>query len=118
MGDCRTIAANKNMIKESTLIAVALLLAIIFNISAIVSARGGERMLCHLEPADADGWHYRTKIGGRPEQCWYQGERMKPRSELYWAETPKVPPPMSVTTPEPEFILRWRGHPQGWDHKE
>lgn len=107
------------MKSHEALVSIALLLAIAFVTSVIMTrtARGGEKMICHLEPVDSDGWHYRTKVGGRSEQCWYMGERMKPRKELYWAETPTVPPeipPMTIIAPEPEFI--W--HPQGWDHKE
>jgi len=102
-------------------VASVLALAIVFALSAAIvfvsAARGSEQQLCHLEPMASDGWHYRTKIDGRAERCWYQGERMKPRRELYWAETPSMPP-MTITAPEPEFILRWRGHPAGWDHKE
>src|SRR5262245_64137437 len=47
---------------------------------------GGERMSCEVQPVHGDGreWHYRTKVGGDPRTCWYPGERMKPRSELYW----------------------------------
>jgi hypothetical protein len=66
----------------------------------------GEKQLCNLKPLSAEGWHYRTKINGRPQRCWYVGDRMKPRSELYWAEAPKIPPPMSQTG---EFELRWKG---------
>jgi hypothetical protein len=69
-------------------------------------AYADERQLCNLEPMSAEGWHYRTKIDGRLERCWYVGERMKPRRELYWAEAPKIPPPMSQSG---EFELRWKG---------
>ena len=52
----------------------------------IGQAFGGERMSCEVQPmrGDAREWHYRTKVGGDPRVCWYPGERMKPRSELYW----------------------------------
>ena len=78
-------------------------------------ARGGELMLCHLEPIDAGGWHYRTKVGGMPQSCWYKGPEMKPRRELYWADAPAV----AAQPDEPEFMFdqRWP-HRQGWDHKE
>ena len=82
-------------------------------------AFGGEKMLCHLEPGDSGGWHYRTKVGGggKPLQCWYQGPEMKPRRELYWAEIPTVPPlvnQIDIMEPEGaeppnEFDLRWKG---------
>jgi len=102
-------------------VASALALMIVAVISALIvflaAARGGEQMICHLQPMDS-GWHYRTRIPPRPEiRCWYRGERMKPRRELYWAETPAIPP-MTITAPQPAFILRWRGHPAGWDHNE
>src|SRR5262245_54695197 len=52
----------------------------------IGQAFGGERMSCEVQPVRGDGreWHYRTKVGGDFRVCWYPGERMKPRSELYW----------------------------------
>lgn len=101
------------------LVTISILLAILFIVSALLMrpARGGERIACQLEPISAGDWHYRTKVGSRPERCYYLGERMKPRSELYWSEAPSIPP-MSTVAPEPDFILRWRGHPEGWDHKE
>jgi hypothetical protein len=73
---------------SASLLIVLTLLSAIVIISVTLygrPARGGEQMVCHLQPADAGGWHYRTKIGGRREQCWYQGQVMKPRKELYWA---------------------------------
>jgi hypothetical protein len=74
-------------------------------------AYGGERTMCHLEPADAGGWHYRTKVPPLLDaQCWYVGERMKPRRELYWAEVPAAPRIME-SEPETEFDQRWRGTP-------
>jgi hypothetical protein len=88
-----------------------LLIAIIALFGAITTeARGAE--LCFLAPQGIGEWHYRTKIGGRPERCWYIGERMKPRSELYWAEIPKIPPLSIMDPPESnndEFNLRWKG---------
>jgi hypothetical protein len=74
-------------------------------------AYGGERTMCHFEPADAGGWHYRTKVPPLMDaQCWYLGERMKPRRELYWAEAPSIPA-VNITEPEPEteFHQRWKG---------
>ena len=65
----------------------------------IFAAACAEKMLCHMEPGGAD-WHYRTKIPPAMEtKCWYDGPRMKPRSELYWAETPRVPPLMEIQQP-------------------
>jgi hypothetical protein len=57
-----------------------------FLLLLIGQAFGGERMSCEVQPVHGDGreWHYRTKVGGDPRTCWYPGERMKPRSELYW----------------------------------
>jgi hypothetical protein len=72
----------------------------------ITAPAAGERQLCNLEPLSAEGWHYRTKIDGRPERCWYMGERMKPRRELFWAESPAIAPPMLQNT---EFEKRWQG---------
>ena len=72
------------------------------------------KQLCQLEPRADSGWHYRTKVNGRPEKCWYEGERMKPRNELYWAETPAIPQMLIVSPPEAEpgeFELRWKGRP-------
>ena len=75
-------------------------------------AHSGERIMCHLEPADSGGWHYRTKIPPLMDhQCWYFGPRMKPRRELYWAEAPSIPA-MNIMEPEPqetEFHQRWKG---------
>jgi|SRR5262245_45609166 len=99
-------------------VAIALMLATIFAISVLLMrpVKGGELMACQLEPINSGGWHYRTKIGGRPGKCFYLGERMKPRSELYWAEAPAIPP-MSIPPPS-QFEQRWRGAEDGWEHKE
>jgi hypothetical protein len=69
-----------------------------------------EQQICQLEPQSLGDWHYRTKVGGRSERCYYVGPRMKPRKELYWAEAPTIPP-MSIMEPkpEPELELRWKG---------
>ena len=62
-------------------------------------ASGGEKQLCQMEPKNAD-WHYRTKVDGVETRCWYDGPRMKPRDELYWAETPRNPTPaMEIREP-------------------
>src|SRR5262249_5017511 len=88
----------------------------------IGQAFGGERMSCEVQPVRGDGreWHYRTKVGGDPRICWYPGEQMKPRSELYWETVttrPSVPPseavePKDATVLEPHtdgnFVERWR----------
>jgi hypothetical protein len=114
------------------LIAAALILAVIVAVVGLVHhAHGAERMLCHLEPLAGD-WHYRTKIHPQPDvRCWYDGPRMKSRGELYWAEAPSIPPPMSIRmTPERDddeiwnLLDRWRGEYQrggaapGWMHRE
>src|SRR5262252_8235087 len=57
----------------------------------------GERMRCEAEPTGSD-WHYRTKVDGRETKCWFPGERMKPRSELFWGR----PDPVPQTTARPE----------------
>src|SRR5262249_31691542 len=73
-------------------------------------AHSGERMLCHLEPKAAN-WHYRTRIPPlEEERCWYDGPRMKSRSELYWAEAPARP--MQI---DGGFEGRWKwADPSGW----
>lgn len=102
------------------LVAAGLFAAIVVSLAGLLirNAHGGELMICHLQPNDAGGWHYRTKVRGRREQCWYQGREMKPRRELYWAEAPAVPPlipPIDIMMPEPpvsetnEFDLRFKG---------
>jgi|SRR5262245_8171820 hypothetical protein len=62
------------------------MLAFLLLLMLIGQAFGGERVSCEVQPVHGDGreWHYRTKVGGDPRTCWYPGERMKPRSELYW----------------------------------
>jgi hypothetical protein len=75
----------------------------------------GDLMLCQLEPQGLGEWHYRTQVGPRQEKCWYMGPRMKSRNELYWAESPDIPPMIIMTPPESEpgeFDLRWKGHPK------
>src|SRR5262245_7033585 len=111
------------------------MLAFLLLLILIGQAFGGERMSCEVQPVRGDGreWHYRTKVGGDPRICWYPGERMKPRSELYWeTETtrPSVPPseaaePKDATVlegdtieskdatvpelhPDGNFVERWR----------
>src|SRR5437016_4330013 len=84
-----------------TMLAVFLLLML------IGQAFGGERMSCEVQPMRGDGreWHYRTKVGGDPRICWYPGERMKPRSELYWdTDTTRLSAPPSDAV-EPKTLL-------------
>jgi hypothetical protein len=75
----------------------------------IGQAFGGERMSCEVQPVRGDGreWHYRTKVGGDPRICWYPGERMKPRSELYWdTETTRLSaPPSDAVEPKDPAVL-------------
>jgi len=94
--------------RPASVLIVLLSATIVASAALIVRyARGGDKQLCHLEPGLTDGWHYRTKIPPLLDQrCYYQGTRMKPRSELYWAGAPTIPPPMSV---EGEFELRFKG---------
>jgi hypothetical protein len=66
--------------------AVAVLVAAIL----VEHARGGELMDCEPQPVSGDGrhWAYRI-IDGR--ECWYPGERGKPKDELRWTEAPSAP---------------------------
>jgi hypothetical protein len=66
--------------------AVAVLVAAIL----VEHARGGELMDCEPQPVSGDGrhWAYRI-IHGR--ECWYPGERGKPKDELRWTEAPSAP---------------------------
>jgi hypothetical protein len=66
-------------------LAVAVLVAAI----PIDHARGGEVMDCEPQPVRGDGrhWAYRI-IDGR--ECWYPGERGKPKNELRWTEAPSA----------------------------
>jgi hypothetical protein len=66
--------------------------AIAVLVSAILvdHARGGELMDCEPQPVHGDRrhWAYRI-IDGR--ECWYPGERGKPKDELRWAEAASAP---------------------------
>ena len=74
------------------LVGLTLMLAIVFVLVAMIQhAHGGEKQLCQMERGVQGEWHYRTKVNGKPWKCYYEGERMKPRAELYWAEVPTVP---------------------------
>ena len=66
-------------------LAVAVLVAAI----PVDHARGGEVMDCEPQPVRGDGrhWAYRI-IDGR--ECWYPGERGKPKNELRWTEAPSA----------------------------
>jgi hypothetical protein len=78
--------------------AIAVLVAAI----VVDHARGGELMDCEPQPVTGDGlrWAYRI-IDGR--ECWYPGEKGKPKNELRWAETPSAPePPDTLEQPEVE----------------
>jgi hypothetical protein len=94
----------------------------------IGQAFGGERMSCEVQPVHGDGreWHYRTKVGGDPRTCWYPGEPMKPRSELYWdtnttnpsapagdAVEPKDPAVPERNAVEPKDATVLQPHPDG-----
>jgi hypothetical protein len=67
-------------------VAVAVLVAAIL----VEHARGGELVDCEPQPVSGDGrhWAYRI-IDGR--ECWYPGERGKPKDELRWTEAPSAP---------------------------
>jgi len=102
--------------EQTALVATALILSVVFASFAIVRyAHGGEKQLCHLEPSNPS-WSYRTKVDGRSDKCWYEGAKMKPRRELYWAESPGVAP---IDDSVWQLHDRWRGSTGGgWDHKE
>jgi len=68
-------------------------------------AVGGDRVPCMAWAPDAT-WHYRTKIDGRPERCWYQGPPMKARQELFWEIEPL---PAPVPDERQLFELRFKG---------
>jgi hypothetical protein len=92
---------TKGAFMDSVLAALLLLMF-------IGQAFGGERMSCEVQPVRGDGreWHYRTKVGGDPRICWYPGERMKPRSELYWeTETRPSVPPREAVEPKDAAVL-------------
>jgi hypothetical protein len=81
---------------------------IAFTIFMLANCLAGELVICNVEPRDPTGWHYRTMVGGLERRCWYQGERMKPRSELYWAETPATAPlAIPFIQESGEFEQRW-----------
>src|SRR5262245_4992569 len=86
------------------------MLAFLLLLILIGQAFGGERMSCEVQPVRGDGreWSYRTKVGGDPRTCWYPGERMKPRSELYWdPETgPSAPPSDAVERKDAPVLER------------
>ena len=93
--------------------AIALLVCLFMLLLDVAGA--GEKQLCQLEPGANGEWHYRTKVDGKAWRCYYQGARMKPRDELYWAEAPKAPS-MIETDDKPETMRapweleqRWRG---------
>jgi len=81
------------------------MLAALLLLMFIGQALGGERMSCEARPMpNGREWHHRTKVGGDPQICWYPGERMKPRSELYWdtdATRPSVAPSDAVEPKDP-----------------
>lgn len=51
-----------------------------------------ELTLCRSRPADSiSQWSYRSNVSGRPEPCWYRGERMRDRRLLFWEQDPAKP---------------------------
>jgi hypothetical protein len=68
-----------------------------------------EPTACEEQRAD-DGqeWHHRTRVGGKPGECWYVGKRMKPRRELHWRVAP-ILLPLSRPAINEEFEDRWGG---------
>jgi len=83
-------------------------LAALLMLMLIGQAFGGDRMSCEVQPMpDGREWHHRTKVGGDPRICWYPGERMKPRSELYWdTDTTRLSaPPSDAIDPKDATVL-------------
>jgi hypothetical protein len=86
--------------------ALAVLVAAIL----VDHAQGGELMDCEPQRVSGDGrhWAYRI-IDGR--ECWYPGERGKPKGELRWSEATSAPQRSGVleqveiegSPPEPRF---------------
>ena len=84
-------------------------IGIILGSSLVAVAVAGELSDCQTRiqregPKDLTYWSWRT-IDGR--QCWYRGDRWKPKEELRWADT--VPPAASGTVGEVRAnrSLRW-----------
>jgi hypothetical protein len=86
---------------------MATMLAALLLLMFVGQAFSGERMSCEVQPVRGDGreWHYRTKVGGDPRVCWYPGERMKPRSELYWDTTRLSARPTEAVQPNDAPVL-------------
>ena len=63
--------------------------AVLVAVIPVDHARGGELMDCEPQRVRGDGrhWAYRI-IDGR--ECWYPGERGKPKDELRWREVPSA----------------------------
>ena len=105
---------NENA-RLNVLIGLALMLTVVFLVIALIqNAHGKDKQLCHMEPGvPISEWHYRTKIDGKSWKCWYEGPRMKPRSELYWAEVPTVPKliePNAIENLPWQLEPRWQGN--------
>ena len=86
-------------------------------------AHAGERLQCFAQPQGRD-WHYRTRVPGfngdvKDDRCWYPGERMKPREELFWPSPEPIKLPDNVGDMQPPWQMeeRWVD-PKGWTHKE
>jgi hypothetical protein len=80
-------------------------------LALLIGAYGENLTPCWDEPMqDGQEWHYRTKVNGEPRQCWYVGEKMKPRRELYWRDKNEpIPLPLPRPAVNEEFEDRWRG---------
>jgi hypothetical protein len=80
---------------------IALFIALIMSTSAFA----GEIIECEVQRVTSDGreWHYRTKVDGRPEPCWYVGQRMKPRNELRWPSRAASEAAQSQTPISPRY---------------
>jgi hypothetical protein len=86
MNDGKIRRNLRHAVVQTSTAAVAVLVAAIL----LDHARGGELMDCEPQRVRGDGrhWAYRI-IDGR--ECWYPGERGKPKNELRWDEAPSAP---------------------------
>src|SRR5262245_37188119 len=62
---------------------------------------------CSLEPLDRN-WSYRTKVDGRNDKCWYQGEKMRDRKLLYWPKFEEEEPEFMRMPVQPTFQDAWQ----------
>lgn len=89
MNDGESAKIRRNLRRAVVQISTAAV-AVLVTAILLDHARGGELMDCEPQRVSGDGrhWAYRV-IDGR--ECWYPGERGKPKSELRWNEGPSAP---------------------------